>query len=153
MLTGMLLWTSVYIFLYGHGFHFPWGEDREGDRCVLWSYSNPSFRLQASALKFWKYTVNDRWSLSSRLTFSLVGTCYLTFLLWPCGTAISTGNSESHVASTEAWHSFSKAEPTTVTGVLFLTFGVWSPHVAFLGTSGIMIHFISFPENIVSESF
>jgi hypothetical protein len=37
--------------------------------------------------------------------------------------------------------------------ILSLTLGFWSLYAAFLGTFCIMIHFVSFPEKILFESF
>lgn len=70
------------------------------------------------------------------------------------GTAISTGNSKSPEAGAAARHSSSKAEQIATVAVLLpLTFGFCSLRVAFLGDFCTIIHFMSFPEKMISESF
>ena len=67
------------------------------------------------------------------------------------GTAKSTEDGESHEASTAVWHSSSKAELNAAMVVLLpltFIFGLWVLYGAFC----ILIHFMSFLEEIMSES-
>ena len=52
-----------------------------------------------------------------------------------------------------ACHSSSVAKQTAAIAVLSPTFAFWPLRVAFLGTFCVMIHFMSFPEKIMFESF
>lgn len=59
------------------------------------------------------------------------------------GTAISTGNSETHELSTAAWHSCS-------TAAFAVMLSVWALHAACLGVFCIIIHLmLSSQENYV----
>lgn len=69
------------------------------------------------------------------------------------GTAISTGNSTSHEASTGVWPRSSRAEPNATIAVkpsLAFRFGLYVLHA--WRTLDIINHLMSFPEKIRSES-